>query len=227
MQPYFFPYVGYFRLIAKTDLWVVFDVVQYCRKSWMSRNRIQHPQSGWMYINMPIQHAPQGTKVSKIQLHNMEAGRDKILGQLAHYGKHAPYYHQVLKLVRNAFARAFDQSLCGINIAAIMAVCDYLEIPFDWRRASSLDLDAQKIKHPGHWALQMSEILGAETYLNPVSGKHIFNIYEWHDKGIKIEFMDPPALDYDCSPYVFEPFLSIIDVMMWLPPKTLKTYLVC
>ena len=33
MQPYFFPYLGYFELIERTDRWVVFDVVQYNTKS--------------------------------------------------------------------------------------------------------------------------------------------------------------------------------------------------
>ena len=57
MQPYFFPYIGYFSLIANTDLWVVFDTPQYTRKSWMNRNRILHPRGwtpefrGWM--NLP------------------------------------------------------------------------------------------------------------------------------------------------------------------------------
>ena len=54
MQPYFFPYLGYFDLIHSVDQWIVFDSVQYIRQGWMHRNRILHPQSGWQYITVPI-----------------------------------------------------------------------------------------------------------------------------------------------------------------------------
>ena len=56
MQPYFFPYVGYYHLIAKTDKFIFLDNVQYIRHGWINRNRILHPvkQNGFKYINVPI-----------------------------------------------------------------------------------------------------------------------------------------------------------------------------
>lgn len=225
MQPYFFPYIGYFELIAQTNQWVVFDVAQYSRKSWMSRNRILHPQKKWNYIKINVMGAPRGTEIAKMKVLNMEDGRSKILGQLAHYQKHAPFFKQVQGVVNDAFARTADKSLCGINIAALLAVCDYLGISFNWRRASELGINPREIEHPGQWALRISEMLGANTYLNPIGGKDIFKLDEWHKKNIKIHFTQLPTLHYDCSPYTFEPFLSIIDVMMWLSPESLRKYL--
>ena len=72
MQPYFFPYLGYFELIARTDRWVVLDTVQYNRKSWMNRNRILHPNNGWQYINAPVHHAPRGTLIEKVFVQDIE-----------------------------------------------------------------------------------------------------------------------------------------------------------
>ena len=57
MQPYFFPYLGYFDLINSTDRWIVFDTVQYIRHGWINRNRILHPNEGWQYIIVPIMKA--------------------------------------------------------------------------------------------------------------------------------------------------------------------------
>lgn len=54
MQPYFFPYLGYYALIQKTDTWVVFDDCQYIRHGWVNRNRILHPNNSWQYITVPI-----------------------------------------------------------------------------------------------------------------------------------------------------------------------------
>jgi len=50
MQPYFFPYLGHFSLISSVDKWIVFDVTQYTPKTWMNRNRILHPKTGWQYV---------------------------------------------------------------------------------------------------------------------------------------------------------------------------------
>ena len=54
MQPYFFPYLGHFSLIAAADEWVVFDVTQYTPSSWMNRNRILHPVRGWKWLTVPL-----------------------------------------------------------------------------------------------------------------------------------------------------------------------------
>ncbi|RML56821.1 WbqC-like protein [Pseudomonas syringae pv. pisi] len=54
MQPYFFPYIGYFQLIAAVQRGLVFDIVKYKRKSWMNRNRVLGSKGDWQYINVPV-----------------------------------------------------------------------------------------------------------------------------------------------------------------------------
>ncbi|MFN8710728.1 MAG: WbqC family protein, partial [Planctomyces sp.] len=67
MQPYFFPYVGYFSLIHATDHWVVFDSAQYIRRGWVNRNRILSTgESPWKYIRIPVQHSDMETRISEI-----------------------------------------------------------------------------------------------------------------------------------------------------------------
>ena len=40
MQPYFFPYIGYFQLINSVDKFIVYDNIQFTKKGWINRNRI-------------------------------------------------------------------------------------------------------------------------------------------------------------------------------------------
>ena len=56
MQPYFFPYIGYFQLINAVDEWVIFDNIQYIRHGWINRNRILSPnlEKEWQYISLPL-----------------------------------------------------------------------------------------------------------------------------------------------------------------------------
>lgn len=224
MQPYFFPYLGYFELIAQTDQWVVFDVVQYNAKSWMNRNRILHPSKGWQYITVPVEKAHRGTPIRDIIIKDKNASRDRILGQLEHYKKQAPYYRQVIDLVRAAFNKPGTDRLVDLNVAALSETCSYLGIRFDWSLCSEMDLDLSKIDHPGQWALRISQQLGATEYINPIGGRSIFDLSEWEEANISLTFKKPAYLTYNTYPYEFIESLSILDVLMWNDPKSLKAH---
>ncbi|MBN2466493.1 WbqC family protein, partial [candidate division WOR-3 bacterium] len=87
MQPYFFPYLGYFDLIYRTDRWVVFDTAQYIRHGWVNRNRILHPSSGWQYITAPLRQHHRDTPISGVLVKEGRDWRDRVCGQLVHYKK--------------------------------------------------------------------------------------------------------------------------------------------
>ncbi|HVV63545.1 MAG TPA: WbqC family protein [Pseudolabrys sp.] len=217
MQPYFFPYLGYFELIARTDKWVVFDVVQYNAKSWMNRNRILHPTQGWQYINVPVNHAPHGTPIKDIVVKDRAAALTRVLGQLEHYRKRAPHFRDVTEIVRAAFGGASDR-LVDVNVATLAAVCKYLGIGFDYSLCSAMNLDLGNVEHAGQWALAIAKQLGASEYLNPPGGRDIFRQEEWDAAGIRLRFTEMPDFTYDCAPYQFVEHLSILDVLMWNEP---------
>ena len=219
MQPYFFPYIGYFELIFRTDRWIVFDVVQYHAKSWMNRNRILHPVNGWQYINVPVKKTPRDTLISDVQIIDKEAALKRILGQLVHYKKYAPYYHEVANLMEKTFNAVNSDRLVDLNTASLIETCKYLGIEINWSTCSRMNLDLKDIKHAGQWALRISIQLGADEYINPVGGKEIFIESEWKEAGILLKLLEPLLFKYNCSPYEFIPGLSIIDVLMWSHPE--------
>ena len=221
MQPYFFPYFGYFDHISRCDTWVVFDLTQYTPKSWMTRNRMQHPKQGWQYIACEV-HGSQNILISSVRLHDRVKTRNKILGQLGHYKKHAPYYKQVTAIVECAFDAARSDFLTDINVSGLSAVCDYLSIPFSPIIASEAGFTLPEITHPGQWALEICALIGAKTYLNTPGGQALFRPEEFAARGIRLGFTGMPRLEYDCKPYVYEPHLSILDVLMWNGPEEVR-----
>ena len=72
MQPYFFPFLGYFGLIKNTDRWIVFDTPQFIRQGWMDRNRILKPKEGWQYIRVPVKKHTRDTPTKDIEIRNDE-----------------------------------------------------------------------------------------------------------------------------------------------------------
>jgi len=221
MQPYFFPYFGYFDHISRCDTWVVFDLTQYTPKSWMTRNRIQHPKRGWQYIVCEV-HGSQNVPISSVRLSDRVKTRNRVLGQLNHYKQHAPYYNAVVDIVERAFDAARSDSLTDIDVSGLSAVCEYLAIPFRPIIASEADFTLPKIMHPGQWALEICTLLGAGTYLNTPGGRELFRPEEFAARGIQLGFTGIPCLVYDCKPYTYEPHLSILDVLMWNSPEEVR-----
>lgn len=226
MQPYFFPYLGYYDLINRTDRWVVFDVVKYASKSWMNRNRILHPTGGWQYISVPVdKHAGQGI-IKDVHILNVATAHEKIRGQIEHYRKgHAPYFLEVLRLIDECFTGLQSNQLRDLNVRSMMVVCEYLGIAFTHSNLSEMSLALPEIQHPGQWALEIASALGADAYLNPPGGRDIFLLHEWEERGIQLSFTNLVSFDYPTGGYQFIEHLSIIDVLMWNSPEAVKTYL--
>ncbi|GHU31278.1 hypothetical protein AGMMS50256_19510 [Betaproteobacteria bacterium] len=225
MQPYPFPYIGYFELMAQVDRWVVLDDVQYVRRSWMNRNRILHPVEGWQYFCIPVKKSPRNATIQEIRLLDRFEAERRLLAQLQHYQKHAPYFQQVIDLVRDAFARLDKDNLVDLNLASLRATAERLEISFNPERCSHLGLVLGDVEHAGQWTLRIAIQLGADAYLNPSGGRTIYRPEEWEAADISLAFTDMNQLKYDCAPYVFEPHLSILDVLMWNDFPEIVNYL--
>lgn len=227
MQPYFFPFVGYFDTILKTDAWVVFDIVKYQPKTWMNRNRILDPKQGTTYVTVPV---PKGSShpLQTIEVKAPKEAGERIVRQLDVYRQTAPKFDAVMSLVEDTFAEldAVSPRLSDLNVIGLKQVCRYLEIPFDYKRASDLDFDHARVSHPGQWALEICAHENASAYLNPSGGKSIFVREEWAERGIELGFTRMPDLRYEVfGDFQFQPNLSILDCLMWMEPTDIKAYL--
>lgn len=224
MQPYFFPYLGYFQLIASVERGVLFDTAQYVRKSWMNRNRILDSKGGWQYINVPVS-TTLGTSIQGTTVIDHAAALQRILGQLEHYRGKAPFYSQVRELISLAFASVTDSGIADLNRQSLKVVCDYLGLAFDWTPLSAMDLQLPTIEHPGQWALEISTQLGAHRYVNAPGGREIFVNNEWEERDIELLFLDLSTFVYSTEPYPFVDNLSIIDVLLWNEPAAITAYI--
>lgn len=215
MQPYLFPYLGHFGLIASVDEWVVFDVSQYTPRSWMNRNRILHPKENWQYVTVPLANSSSSIKTHEARILDIEKAKQSILGKLSHYRRYAPYFNKVSEIVRDAFDRTEDNLLVSLNINALELVCGYLGIPFHCRRAIELEISYPQDIGPGDWAPFISSEIGASEYVNPAGGREIFDRTVFEAVGVELYFSEFSGYEYDTGPYLYQPNLSVLDVMMW------------
>lgn len=225
MQPYFFPYFGYFDHISRCDKWVVFDISQYKPRSWLNRNRILNPDKGWVYITGNVKKFSRNERICDIRLSSPDDTLRTIINKTMHYKKHAPHYEEVTKLIWKSFNNAASDYLVDINISCIASICSYLEITFEPIIASKADFNLPEIMYPGQWALEIATFLCADTYLNTPGGREIFRPEDFSDRNISLAFTRSPDFRYSCASYKFQPKLSILDVLFWNSKKEIQAQL--
>lgn len=222
MQPYFYPYLGYFSLIKNTDKWIIFDTVQYIEHGWINRNRIIHPSKPEaMYFTIPVQKHNRETVIKDILIDPVTDYREKILGQLtASYKKRAPYFRTVYNLVEETFSQNFTD-IVSLNAYTLQQTCDYLNIPFNYEIFSQMTLDLLPVHDAGEWALNISIAMKADEYINPPGGIDLFSAEKFKKNNIELSFLKINLHPYNQKKASFIEGLSILDVMMFNSPETI------
>ena len=227
MQPYLFPYVGYFSLIKYTDKWIVFDTVQYIEKGWMNRNQIIHPtKPEATYFIVPLKKHPRETLIKDVEINQNENYIERINGQFsaAYKKRRAPYYSEVMEIINSCFSKE-KKSLSQLNICSLHSVCKYLGIPFNYDIFSKMNLDINPVHDAGEWALNISKALHAKEYVNPPGGVDIFDRKKFDDANIALNFLKINFTPYDQKKANFIEGLSILDLMMFNSPEKINEML--
>ena len=224
MQPYFFPYLGYFALIAATDEWVVFDTAQYVRRSWMNRNRVHSSgPSGWKYVRLPVAAADRTTPIRQMSIARPNQVKDDILRRLDEYRlARAPHYEATMTFLDACLSQISDSLLDSLMIC-LQATCRHIGLSWHPQLFSGLPVAAATgtKRAPGDWALLTAIHLGATAYINPPGGRRLFDPAAFRRHGIRLLFLEhrlPPYGPIDR----FLPGLSIIDALMWQGAKRVR-----
>lgn len=225
MQPYFFPYLGYFGLIANSDRWIVFDPVQYIRKGWMNRNRVLKAGGGEKYVGLTLATHERGTLIKDMRLAPDPARFDLFLRQLDAYKLlRAPHYAAVSELLRDCFATGTEE-LVPFLAHSLERTCAYIGIPLHYEVYSKMGLQHPTPTHPMEWSLFTCVELGAAEYLNPPGGREFFDPERFAASGVKLLFHEQQLPTYDQRSPAFIAGLSIIDVMMFNSPERIREML--
>lgn len=214
MQPYFLPYLGYFQLINKVDTFVLLDDVQFIRHGWIERNRVLNSNEGWLYIKVPLIKHSRNSLIKNVLIRNTEDWQSKLFAQLVCYKRKAPFYKEVIQLLKEVLEMKFD-TITKLNKHLLIEICKYLQIETKIMVSSEMDCKLKNIKQSGDWALEISKAIGADTYINPIDGVSLFDKDKFTSENIDLKFIEPKLDMYNQKRIDFESGLSIIDVLMY------------
>lgn len=212
MQPYIFPYIGYFQLIQAVDVFVFYDDVHFIKKGWINRNQILLNQQAYKFT-IPLVGASQNKLINETSVLWESKFDEKLLHQLEQGYKGAPYFDAVMELVREVFS---DKSL---NIAAlaeksVITICQYLGFQKEFHRSSSLGISKELGRAERLAAI--TKHFNAIDYINAVNGQQLYAKEEFEQMGIHLNFISPEIITYKQGNVPeFIPYLSILDMLMW------------
>lgn len=225
MQPYFFPYLGYFSLIKHTDIFILFDPVQFIRHGWIERNRVLKQNEGWLYVQVPLASKGRDVLIENVTIDNAQDWKNKLRAQLQPYKKKAPFYYKVVALLDEILSADYT-TITELNFQALKTVCGYLGIETKIHVFSNMNLKIDQPHAADEWALNICKALGNITeYWNPPGGISFFDKTKYDAAGIELKFQNVLLKPYDQKREMFEPGLSIIDVMMFNSPQAINEML--
>ena len=217
-QPNFIPWLGYFYKIAKSDVFVLLDDVQYTKNGFTNRNRIKTPQ-GELWLSLPIKQSGNfGQTINDCIIQQKEIAVKKNLNSIKlNYGK-AKYFHQYFEQLCSLM-NTDTESLAELNILLIQWVCECLDINTKIVRSSLLNLSGNESTER---LIEICSKLNGKIYL---SGKGGFNyqdetLFEREKITLERSSFAPPVYHQLWGDFIGG--LSIMDTLLNCGPDTKK-----
>lgn len=223
MQPYFFPYVGYFQLIANVDKFIFYDDVNYIKQGWINKNNFlvgkkAHP------FSVPLAKQSSFKLISETEINQQlyKKWKGKFLRSIEQSYNKAPFFDEVFPVIKEVFEQDYP-TISELAIQSTKAVCDYLEIKTPLTVSSQTYDNADLSGKDRVIAICKQE--SASVYINPVGGQELYDKDVFANEGLELFFLKAKIREYDQNQLDFVPGLSIVDVIMYNGKGTKNEFL--
>jgi len=220
MQPYVFPYIGYFQLIHSADKFVFLDDVSFIKQGWINRNRILvHGQVHT--FSVPVVDASSHRKINQTKILHTN-WQNKLIQTVSQSYKRAPQYQEVMPLVERVFtSRAV--TISELAIESVESVCQYLSMSTSFARSSALYCDDHLRGQERILSICIQE--AANVYVNAPGGRPLYSREVFSEKGVDLRFIRTLTSEYRQFSESFVNNLSMIDVLMFNDKVTTLSFL--
>jgi WbqC-like protein family len=212
MQPYFFPYVGYFQLINAVDVFVIYDDVNFIKRGWINRNNLLINGQVNLFT-IPLAKASQNDLINEVRLNDFKEWSDKFLKTIEQSYRKAPHFEAVYGLLGQLFEKKIYDSMANLALESLKATCNYLEIKTKIIETSAL-YNNKNLKGQDR-ILDTCLQEKATHYINPTGGQELYSKELFADNKICLNFIQSRRVEYPQFKNEFVPWLSIIDVLMF------------
>jgi hypothetical protein len=221
MQPYFFPYIGYFQLLNYSDKFVLLDDVNYINRGWINRNRILiNGNAHW--FTLPLKEASQNKHINEIEIFASYKEKKKMIKTIELAYKKANYFKVAFPLIEEIILHE-EKNLSKFLYNSILKLSNYFNIKTQIIPSSSIYGNNHLKGQERIIDICIKE--NTKEYLNLPGGIELYNREEFRKKNIILLFLKPKEIKYAQFNNEFVPWLSIIDLLMFNSKEKIVDYL--
>lgn len=222
MQPYFFPYIGYFQLVRSADKHVVYDDVNFIKNGWINRNRLLANGEEAQYFNLAAQGISSFKKINEIGLDPSPKWREKLLKTLEQNYRKAPCFGLAFPVLGEIIQHSSD-NLAEYLLYSLKRTLEYLGI--DTPLVESSSVYCNDGLHAQERIVDICRREAATEYVNVIGGRELYSRDAFGSSGVALRFIKSIPVEYSQFNNVFVPWLSIVDVMMFNPVEAIAPML--
>lgn len=217
LQPGYLPWLGFFEQLSASDIFVIYDDVQYDKHGWRNRNRIK-TVSGAQWLTVPVKvNFSQHPLITDIKINHRENWQKKhFLSIKQNYSK-APFFQTYIDLFAGAYDRNWEY-LIDLDLYFIFELSKCLGIPTEKIvRSSSLGVSGDRLTR----LLSLCKLFHADIFYEGASGKNYLEEVKFQEAGITISYQEYNHPIYNQLYGEFIPNLSTIDLLFNHGPESL------
>jgi len=218
MQPYLFPYIGYWQLINAVDTFVIYDDVNFIKQGYINRNNILQKQRAHLFTLQLIGASP-NKKINDIKI---GGNSNKLLRTIKQNYSKAPFYKDVFPVLEEILNNE-EKELSKFLGFSLVKIAKYLNI--DTKFLYSSDIKNDKTFKAQDRLIEISMILNATSYLNLIGGIELYDKEVFFQNNINLSFLKSSKISYKQFNNEFVPNLSIIDILMFNDKDYVKNML--
>lgn len=224
MQPYFFPYVGYFQLVNAVDEFIFYDDVNFIKRGWINRNKVLINKQENVF-SVPLTKISSFTLINKTELHPVlfDKWRIKFIKTLIQSYRKSPNFNLVFPLIEDIL-NFKTNNIADYAINSVKKISDYLDITTNFSASSDKFSDSRGIDKADR-IKTICELQEAKQYINALGGQVLYNKQFFLKNNIQLNFLKPKILSYNQFDNEFVGDLSIIDILMFNDKKTIMMML--
>ena len=199
MQPYFFPYIGYFQLIHCVDTYVNLDHVSFMKRSYMTRNTLKNNTT----ININVWKASQNKKCNEIYVNFENNYIPKFLKTLENLYSKELHYETILNEI--ILPEFIDRkiTISKFNLNLIKRICNYLDI-----KTKIIDTSENLTKlKKGEGLKEITKHFNSKSYINAIGGQSLYNKEDFKNDNIQLSFIEMGNVVFDNK------YTSILDLL--------------
>ena len=208
LQPGYLPWLGFFDQMMRSDVFVIYDDVQFDKHGWRNRNRVKSP-SGPVWLTVPVLHKGLGwQKILDVRINNETQWAKKHLTTVRQLYARAPHLDRYYPELEEVLSRPWEM-LLDLDLEVIRLMCRWLGIEREVVRSSQLGIDGDRSER----LLRFCRHFQARRYLSGSAARDYLDVGSFTADGVEVEWQDYQHPVYRQQHGEFEPFLSAIDLL--------------